>query len=70
MSDTELQHLVAMANDIARNFSFQPDTAEQVANHLARFWAPSMRKRIAAHVAAGGQGLSEAAREGVRRLAQ
>jgi formate dehydrogenase subunit delta len=69
MSDTELQHLVAMANDIARNFAFQPDTQEQVANHLARYWAPSMRKRIIAHVEGGGQGLSEAALEGVKRLA-
>ena len=68
MSDTVLQHLVEMANDIARNFSFQDDTVDQVASHLARFWAPSMRRRIRAHVTAGGQGLSEAAIEAVKRL--
>lgn len=68
MSDTELQHLVNMVNDIARNFSFQPDTEDQVANHLTRFWAPSMRQKIAAHAVAGGQGLSDAALEGVKRL--
>lgn len=68
MSDTELQHLVDMANDIARNFSFQDDTVDQVARHLTRFWAPVMRRRIRAHVAAGGQGLSEAAIEAVKRL--
>lgn len=68
MSDTELQHLVDMANDIARNFSFQDDTVDQVANHLTRFWAPTMRQRIRAHVATGGQGLSEAAMEAVKRL--
>ena len=68
MSDTELQHLVDMANDITRNFSFQDDTIDQVAGHLQRFWAPSMRQRIRAHVAAGGQGLSDAAIEAVKRL--
>ena len=64
----ELEHLVDMANDIARNFSFHPDTAERVADHLTRFWAPSMRRLISSHVKAGGEGLADSAIEAVKLL--
>jgi formate dehydrogenase subunit delta len=43
---TELQHLIKMANQIAENFSFHADASERVANHLHRFWAPSMLQRL------------------------
>ena len=65
------ERLVAMANDIAAFFSAEPDQdagAEQVANHLRRFWAPKMRAEIRAHAAKGGQGLSPLAKQGVERL--
>ena len=68
MSDSQLQHLVDMANDITRNFSFQSDTAARVADHMTRFWAPSMRSMIREHVASGGQGLADAAIEAVKQL--
>lgn len=68
MSGGELEHLVDMANDIARNYGFHPDPAERVADHLQRFWAPSMRKLIAAHVEAGGEGLADSAIEAVKLL--
>lgn len=64
----ELAHLVAMANDIARNFSFHPDTEDRIADHLTRFWAPSMRRKISDHVAAGGVGLADSAIAAVKRL--
>ncbi len=64
----ELQHLVEMANDIARNFSFHPDTEDRIADHLTRFWAPSMRRLIADHVRTGGSGLAASAIEAVKRL--
>lgn len=64
----ELGHLVAMANDIARNFSFQPDGVARIADHLQRFWAPSMRRKITEHVAAGGSGLADSAIEAVKSL--
>lgn len=67
-ADTELQHLVDMANDIARNFSFHHDAEERIADHLSRFWAPALRRRIIAHVEAGGVGLADSAIEAVRRL--
>ncbi len=66
-----VERLVQMANDIANFFAAEPDRAEAeagVAAHLKRFWDPSMRKRIAAHLAAGGAGLSDLARAGVARL--
>ena len=46
-----------------------PDAAaEQIANHLRRFWDPRMREQIAAHAAAGGHGLSEPALAAARLL--
>jgi formate dehydrogenase subunit delta len=64
----ELAHLVDMANDIARNFSFNPDATVRIADHLRRFWAPSMRRKIADHVAAGGTGLADNAIEAIKSL--
>lgn len=69
-TDKELEHLVDMANDIAMNFAFHDNGAERIADHLNRFWAPSMKRRLAEHVAAGGQGLADAAIEAVKRLSQ
>ncbi len=69
MTDAELEHLVDMANDIARNLSAYPDAAERTADHLRRFWAPALRERITAHVASGGRGLSDTALAAVKALA-
>jgi len=66
-----VERLVAMANDIAAFFASEPDPqvgAEQVANHLRRFWEPRMRQAIRRHLEAGGAGLSPLARQGVERL--
>lgn len=68
-----VEQLVKMANDIAAFFHSEPDHAVAVAGvatHLRRYWEPRMRRRIHAHVAAGGEGLDALAREGVARLAQ
>ena len=43
-------HLAKMANQIARNQAQigEPEaTAERVADHMRRFWAPSMRAELA-----------------------
>ena len=40
----EIEHLVKMANQIADNFSFHGDAEKRTADHLRRFWAPSMRR--------------------------
>ncbi len=52
--------LIMMINQIATYFKTQPGTgqAELVAAHINDFWEPRMRAKLAAHVAAGGAGLS------------
>lgn len=66
-----IDHLVRMANDIGNFFKSEPDHAlaiDGVAGHIKRFWDPRMRKEIIAHLEGGGDGLSELAREAVRKL--
>lgn len=63
--------LVTMVNDIAAYFASEPDrdaAVQSIALHLRRFWAPRLRHAIAAHLAEGGVGLGELARDGVRAL--
>jgi len=66
--DQELDHLVEMANDIARNFSFHADGVDRIADHMTRFWAPILRRRIIEHVEGGGAGLSDSAIAAVKKL--
>ena len=68
MTAGELEHLRQMANQIAANFSFHEDQAERIADHLTRFWAPSMRKLILEYIDQGGEGLEEAVLEAARKL--
>ena len=60
MENTEITHLVSMANDIAINLSFHADADERIADHINRFWAPRMRMLLLEYAADGGQNLSEA----------
>jgi len=65
------ESLVRMANDIATYFASEPDretAIEGIAAHVRRFWAPRMRREILAHLADGGEGLDELAREALRRM--
>lgn len=67
----EIERLVKMANDISRFFEPEPDHAEgvrSVASHITRFWDPRMRLAIIAHLAAGGDGLSDLSRAAVATL--
>lgn len=63
--------LVAMTNQIAKFFHAQGEAVavDGVADHLRRFWDPSMRRDILAHLSAGGAGLDPTARAAVARLA-
>jgi hypothetical protein len=63
------QRLVKMVNQIADNFSFHDDAVERTLNHLQRFWAPSMHRKIVDFEAAGGDGLNATARAAEQRLA-
>lgn len=66
----DVQHLVTMANDITNFFASDPDTAaDQVANHLKKFWEPRMREAIRRYVSQGGEGMSSIAIQAVKRLA-
>ena len=61
--------LVAMANQIADFFAAQRDGGvEGVTRHIVENWDPRMRAGLAAHLAAGGEGLSPLAREAAERL--
>jgi len=65
------ESLVRMANDIGHFFAAEPKRADAVAgiaNHIRRFWDPRMRRQIAGHLAAGGEGLDELAREAIASL--
>jgi formate dehydrogenase subunit delta len=58
MANTETQHLVSMANDIAANLSFRDNADAQIADHIKRFWAPRMRKLLLEYVVNDDRGLS------------
>ena len=65
--------LVRMANQIAANLDYGSDknkTVSAVADHLRRFWSPSMRSAIIAYRAGDGGGLGEVAAQAVAKLEQ
>ena len=64
----EIEQLVKMANQIADNFSFHEDAVDRLADHLQRFWAPSMRKKLIEFLDAGGDGLKPDVITAVKRL--
>ena len=67
----DAQHLVSMVNDIAAFFASETDkdaAAGQVASHVQRFWEPRMRKALREYASTGGTGLSDLARQAVKRL--
>ena len=64
----DANNLVRMANRIGDFFEAMPDRQESldgIANHIKKFWEPRMRKEILAHIAQGGEGLSEIVREAI-----
>ena len=68
----DVQHLVAMANDIAAFFDSDPDktaAVEGVRFHISRYWEPRMRRAIIAYVQQKkGDGLTPTARSAVEKL--
>ena len=65
------EHLVHMANDIGHFFAAEPKRADAIAGiagHIQRFWDPRMKKKILAHLQAGGEGLDDLTREAVASL--
>ena len=64
----EVEQLVKMANQIADNFSFHEDAVDRLADHLQRFWAPSMRKKLIEFMQTGSDGLKPDVIAAVKRL--
>jgi formate dehydrogenase subunit delta len=65
------ERLVQMANDIGHFFAAEPqrsDAIAGIAGHIQRFWDPRMRRQIAAHLAAGGEGLEDLPRAAIATL--
>lgn len=59
--DSELAHLIKMSNQIAANanpYGGEEKTAEAVASHIERFWAPSMREKLTDYCVSDGEELN------------
>lgn len=69
-----IEHLVTMANDIAAYFASEPNHEQAVngvRDHIKKFWDPSMRKKIIAHLQEHkGEGMHALAREAIAQLAK
>lgn len=63
MSKTEIEHLIKMVNQIADNILPAVEgedcdlAARKVADHILRFWAPSMRQKIGSYAQTDGKKL-------------
>jgi formate dehydrogenase subunit delta len=62
--------LIYMANQIGKYFASQHghDPVAGIADHLRKFWDPSMRRAIMAHADQGGAGLDPLVLQAVRAL--
>ncbi|MCF8707289.1 formate dehydrogenase subunit delta [Rhizorhapis sp. SPR117] len=67
-----LDHLIYMANQIARNFATlkEAQAIAAVAGHIRDFWDPRMKSMIFAHMDAGGAGLESVTRAALDQLAK
>jgi formate dehydrogenase subunit delta len=69
----DVEKLVRMANQIAANFDYGPDkdkAAAGAADHLKRFWTPSMRAQIIDGYRRDMLDLSDVAKLAVAKLAE
>lgn len=66
----KIDHLVTMANQIGDFFKSFPDQEQakkDIAEHLKRFWASSMRQQILVHVNdKNGEGLEAIVRDAIK----
>ncbi|MDP6416243.1 MAG: formate dehydrogenase subunit delta [Gammaproteobacteria bacterium] len=71
MTDAELKHLIKMLNQISANLA-RGDSEEQdaarVADHVRRFWAPSMRAKIADYAALDEDALADLSKRAIAVL--
>jgi len=64
----EVDQLAKMANQIADNFSFHDDAVDRITDHLKRFWAPSMHKKLIEFDQSGKADLKPAVRQALTGL--
>ena len=67
-----INNLVTMANEIGAFFISEAGAgaaAQEIAQHITKFWDPRMRAQIIAHAHSGSAGLSDVARAAVLLLA-
>lgn len=71
MSSSTDERLVYMANQIARNFAAlgHDETVLATADHIEQFWDPRMKARAFELLSSGGEGLSDAGRAALEKLA-
>lgn len=62
---TTIERLVHMANQIAANLTHDADPVATMADHIALFWDPRMKRLIAEH---DGSGLSPIAAAAIKAL--
>jgi formate dehydrogenase subunit delta len=67
-----VRDIIRMANQISDYFeAYSHDVAvKETATHIRNFWDPRMRRQLAEHLAAGGQGLTEIALEAGRKVVE
>ena len=71
MSESKLERLVSMINQIALNMSANGTdevVADQVAQHLEKFWSPPMKNLITEQSSDADLGLSPIAKFAVQNL--
>lgn len=70
----DIQRLITMANQIGDFYESYPDqhhARQEIAGHLNKFWALTMRKQIARYVnEKGGLGLHEQVQTAIRTYLQ
>jgi formate dehydrogenase subunit delta len=64
----KIEHLITMANQIGTFFKSTPDTDQakkDIAMHLKRFWALSMRLQLIEHAQNEGAGLEPIVKDAI-----
>ncbi len=59
------EELLRKAGQIAAQFAPypEPEAIAGIAEHIKKFWTPSMREQLADHISQGGKGLPEVFRK-------
>lgn len=67
---SDMAELVRMANQIADFFAAYPEdeAVAGIEQHIRDFWTRNMRDEMAAHVAAGGEGLRSLAFKALKAM--